>query len=56
MDQSILSSEIPVQNDRLLSTLSMHDGAVLTVRWSIEGEYLASGADDQKIVIWKFDE
>ena len=42
--------------ERLLSTLNLHDGAVLTVRWSSNGEYLASGADDQKVVVWKYDE
>jgi WD40 repeat protein len=47
---------LETESDRLLSTLGMHDGAVLTVRWSIDGEYLASGSDDQKIIIWKLDE
>ncbi|KND00338.1 uncharacterized protein SPPG_04660 [Spizellomyces punctatus DAOM BR117] len=46
-----------LENDRdtpkLLATLSAHSGTILCVRWANEhGQYLASGADDCKIVIW----
>lgn len=37
---------------KLMSTLVMHTGAVLAVRWSPDGEMLASGSDDTKIIIW----
>jgi protein HIRA/HIR1 len=46
---------------KCLSTLQFHagifkiligKGAVLCVRWSNNGQFLASGADDTKVVIW----
>ncbi|KAI9345999.1 WD40-repeat-containing domain protein, partial [Zopfochytrium polystomum] len=41
---------------KLLSTLVLHTGAVLCVRWSCaDGRLLASGSDDNKIVIWSQD-
>ncbi|KAJ3162793.1 HIR complex subunit [Geranomyces michiganensis] len=41
---------------KLLATLAAHSGSVLCVRWSNDdGIYLASGADDFKIVLWKQD-
>ncbi|KAI8589371.1 WD40-repeat-containing domain protein [Geranomyces variabilis] len=41
---------------KLLATLAAHSGSVLCVRWSNDdGTYLASGADDFKIVLWKQD-
>lgn len=40
---------------RLLSTLSRHSGAVLAVRFSPSGRYLASGSDDTVCLIWEFD-
>jgi protein HIRA/HIR1 len=41
---------------KLVSTLSLHTGAVLCVRWSNgNGRLLASGSDDSKIVIWDHD-
>ncbi|KAI8894110.1 WD40-repeat-containing domain protein [Globomyces pollinis-pini] len=43
------------QVQQLLSTLNLHDGAVLCVRWSPDGVYLASGSDDTKIVVWTLD-
>jgi protein HIRA/HIR1 len=54
----------PIRNDqlekdeavpKLLSTLVLHDGAVLCVRWSPDGQLLASGSDDTKVVIWQYD-
>ncbi|CAG8498261.1 4788_t:CDS:10 [Dentiscutata heterogama] len=41
---------------RLLCTLGLHNGSVLCVRWSNkDGQYLASGSDDQLILIWEWD-
>ncbi|CAO3675192.1 unnamed protein product [Umbelopsis vinacea] len=42
---------------KLLCTMTMHNGAVLCVRWSnIDGRYLASGSDnDNTIIIWELD-
>ncbi|KAI9028965.1 WD40-repeat-containing domain protein [Phycomyces nitens] len=45
------------QCHKLLSTLTLHSGAVLCVRWSNSGKYLASGSDtDNTIIIWELDE
>ncbi|KAG0175754.1 HIR complex subunit, partial [Apophysomyces sp. BC1034] len=36
--------------------MAMHNGAVLCVRWSSDGRYLASGSDnDNVIIIWELD-
>ncbi|KAJ3218135.1 HIR complex subunit [Dinochytrium kinnereticum] len=41
---------------KLLSTLSLHSGAVMCVRWSNDkSTHLATGSDDHKIVIWEQD-
>ncbi|CAG8543595.1 1250_t:CDS:10 [Acaulospora morrowiae] len=41
---------------RLLCTLGQHNGSVLCVRWSNKtGQYLASGSDDQLVLIWEWD-
>ncbi|CAG8543394.1 13868_t:CDS:10, partial [Cetraspora pellucida] len=41
---------------RLLCTLGLHNGSVLCVRWSNkDGRYLASGSDDQLVLIWEWD-
>ncbi|PKI85312.1 Hir1p [Malassezia vespertilionis] len=40
---------------RLLSTLARHTGAVLCVRWSHSGRYVASGSDDTVALIWDLD-
>ncbi|KAI8349397.1 WD40-repeat-containing domain protein [Blakeslea trispora] len=42
---------------KLLCTMTMHNGAVLCVRWSKkEGRYLASGSDnDNVVIIWERD-
>ncbi|KAL4399463.1 HIR complex subunit [Malassezia pachydermatis] len=53
-------STAPVLDDtsserRLLSTLARHTGAVLSVRWSHSGKYLASGSDDTVALVWELD-
>ncbi|KAJ3413687.1 HIR complex subunit [Chytridiales sp. JEL 0842] len=52
----ILDPDSESSQPKLLSTLALHSGAVLCVRWSNEGgRYIASGSDDNKIVIWEQD-
>ena len=38
---------------KLLAQLDHHLGCVNCVRWSVDGKYLASGADDKLVMIWK---
>ena len=38
-------------NQRLLATMRDHFGSVNCVRWAKHGRYLASGSDDQAILI-----
>lgn len=33
----------------------MHTGPVLTVRWAHSGRWLASGSDDEIVMIWDLD-
>ncbi|ORX56925.1 WD40 repeat-like protein [Hesseltinella vesiculosa] len=41
---------------KLLCTMTLHNGAVLCVRWSKDGRYLASSSDnDNVIIIWELD-
>lgn len=36
----------------LLCHMEGHQGAVNVVRWSNSGRFLASGGDDQKVLLW----
>ncbi|KAI9513373.1 histone transcription regulator 1 [Russula earlei] len=38
-----------------LCTLTMHTGPVLCVRWANSGRWLASGSDDEIVMIWDLD-
>ncbi|PLW33903.1 hypothetical protein PCASD_13872 [Puccinia coronata f. sp. avenae] len=40
------------KHPRLLCTMEGHDGAVLCVRWTFSGAFLATGSDDSIIMIW----
>nr|ODN94130.1 protein HIR1 [Cryptococcus depauperatus CBS 7841]ODO00483.1 protein HIR1 [Cryptococcus depauperatus CBS 7855] len=43
------------QNPKLLCTMASHTGSVLSVRWAHHGRFLATGSDDQVIVVWGID-
>ncbi|KAI6021061.1 histone transcription regulator 1 [Pisolithus marmoratus] len=49
------ASEDSGRPPKSLCTLSMHTGPVLTVRWAHSGRWLASGSDDEIIMIWDLD-
>nr|GAT54809.1 predicted protein [Mycena chlorophos] len=49
------ASENSGKPPKALSTLTMHTGPVLTVRWAHSGRWLASGSDDTIVMIWDFD-
>ncbi|KAJ6596673.1 WD40-repeat-containing domain protein [Mycena sp. CBHHK59/15] len=49
------ASEASNKPPKALSTLTMHTGPVLTVRWAHSGKWLASGSDDEIVMIWDFD-
>jgi len=49
------ASEQSNRPPKSLSTLTMHTGPVLVVRWAHSGKWLASGSDDQVIMIWDLD-
>ena len=49
------SAELSGRPPKLLSTLSMHTGPVLAVRWAFSGRWLASGSDDTIVMIWDLD-
>ncbi|CAO3615348.1 unnamed protein product [Cunninghamella blakesleeana] len=53
-------SEVAEKNPdchKLLCTMTLHSGAVLCVRWSKDGRYLASSSDnDNVIIIWELDD
>ena len=49
------SSEESGKPPKSLCTLTMHTGPVLTVRWAYSGRWLASGSDDEIVMIWDLD-
>jgi len=49
------SAELSGRPPKSLSTLSMHTGPVLAVRWAFSGRWLASGSDDTIVMIWDLD-
>ncbi|KAH9463895.1 hypothetical protein Pst134EA_015976 [Puccinia striiformis f. sp. tritici] len=52
----ILNPELEAADEakapRLLCTMEGHDGAVLCVRWTFSGTFLATGSDDSIIMVW----
>lgn len=49
------ASENSGRPPKSLCTLTMHTGPVLTVRWAHNGRWLASGSDDEIVMIWDLD-
>ncbi|KAH9907682.1 WD40-repeat-containing domain protein, partial [Fomitopsis serialis] len=49
------ASEASGRPPKSLSTLTMHTGPVLVVRWAHSGRWLASGSDDEIVMIWDLD-
>lgn len=49
------ASELSGRPPKSLCTLMMHTGPVLVVRWAHSGRWLASGSDDQIVMIWDLD-
>ncbi|OCH87135.1 WD40 repeat-like protein [Obba rivulosa] len=49
------ASERSGRPPKSLCTLTMHTGPVLVVRWAHSGRWLASGSDDEIVMIWDLD-
>ncbi|KAG6890029.1 hypothetical protein C0992_003252 [Termitomyces sp. T32_za158] len=49
------ASEASGKPPKSLCTLTMHTGPVLVVRWAHSGRWLASGSDDEIVMIWDLD-
>ncbi|KAL4246407.1 Protein HIR [Abortiporus biennis] len=49
------ASELSGRPPKSLCTLAMHTGPVLTLRWAHSGRWLASGSDDQIVMVWDLD-
>ncbi|KAF8911743.1 WD40-repeat-containing domain protein [Mucidula mucida] len=49
------ASELSGKPPKSLCTLTMHTGPVLCVRWAHSGRWLASGSDDEIVMIWDLD-
>jgi len=49
------ASELSGKPPKSLCTLTMHTGPVLTVRWAHSGKWLASGSDDETVMVWDHD-
>ncbi|KAF7980268.1 hypothetical protein HWV62_39019 [Athelia sp. TMB] len=50
-----VASELSNRPPKSLCTLTMHTGPVLAVRWAHSGRWLASGSDDQIVMVWDLD-
>jgi protein HIRA/HIR1 len=48
-------SEASNKPPKSLCTLNMHTGPVLVVRWAHSGRWLASGSDDEVVMVWDLD-
>ncbi|EFA79422.1 WD40 repeat-containing protein [Heterostelium album PN500] len=48
VEEAELDSNVP----RLLNSMESHYGPVNCVRWSRDGKYLASGSDDNLVMVW----
>lgn len=51
--KSVGRDEDKDQSQRLLATLWEHFGSVNCVRWAKHGRFLASGSDDQVILVYE---
>ncbi|KAG6828889.1 hypothetical protein H0H87_000477 [Tephrocybe sp. NHM501043] len=49
------AAELSNRPPKSLCTLTMHTGPVLVVRWAHSGRWLASGSDDEIVMIWDLD-
>lgn len=49
------SSSSPSALPSLLTSLTVKKGVVMCVRWSNSGRYLASGSDDNIVMLWALD-
>ncbi|KAI0320485.1 WD40 repeat-like protein [Amylostereum chailletii] len=49
------ASELSGRPPKSLCTLTMHTGPVLCVRWAHSGRWLASGSDDEIVMVWDLD-
>ncbi|KAJ3929947.1 MAG: WD40-repeat-containing domain protein, partial [Lentinula lateritia] len=43
------------QSPKSLCILTMHTGPMLTVHWACSGRWLATGSDDEIVMIWDLD-
>ena len=49
------ANEGDASKPRQLASMSYHTGTIHTVRFSGNGQYLASGADDKLVVVYRLD-
>ena len=54
--EAIYNAEEPgYSKPKQLASMSYHTGTIHAVRFSGNGQYLASGADDKLVVVYRFD-